>query len=212
MSDLHRTAAKIDGPKNEGEMILELPDRRSWHEWLDENHDSGMVVWLVIYKRSTCKDWITYPEALEEALSFGWIDSRMRRVDSEKHSIRFTKRRSEGNWSVKNLVTAKELISQGRMTEHGQKVMPVDLDSELHRARYRDKDLLVPPEDLRKELEDEGLLAVYEAISPSHRRAYFNWISQARRPETRAKRIAEAIEHIRRGDMPFDMTRWRVGR
>jgi uncharacterized protein YdeI (YjbR/CyaY-like superfamily) len=192
------------------ELTLEIPDRQGWREWLEHNHESEDIVWLVILKQSAAQRWLTYPEALEEAICFGWIDSRLKRVDHRQHVIRFSKRKRSNAWSLKNLLTAKELISKGKMTAAGLAVLPKDLDAEIALVKQRTEDELKVPEDLASALKGAGLEELFASMSPSHRRAYFHWITQAKRPETRKKRVAEALGHIAKRELPMDMTKWKV--
>jgi len=189
---------------------LEMPDRERWRAWLKENQQSDDIVWLVIFKQSSGQVWLTYSEALEEAICFGWIDSRLKRVDQRKHVIRFSRRKRNNAWSLKNLLTAKELIDRGAMTEHGLAVLPADLDKEIEAAKSRAEEELTVPEDLALALKESGLEKVFSSMSASHRRAYFNWITQAKRPETRKKRIKDSLNHIAKKELPMNMTKWRV--
>lgn len=102
-------------------------DRKAWREWLSKNHDKKSEVWLVYYRKAIGKPTVTYPEAVEEALCFGWIDSIEKSLDSERFAGRFTPRKPKSNWSLSNRERAKKLIKQGLMTPAGSKVLPKDL-------------------------------------------------------------------------------------
>lgn len=191
---------------------MELPDKRSWHDWLEKNHDCDLIVWLIIHKRSTGERRLTYAEALEEAICFGWIDSRLKRIDDRKHMVRFSKRKRNSSWSLKNLMAAKALIEKGMMTEAGTAVLPKDLDTEMELAKQRAEEELSVPEDLMTALQSAGLMEVFASMSPSHRRVYYHWITQAKRPETRSKRVRESLVHIEKKELPIDMTKWNLGK
>ena len=191
------------------ELTLEFADRQGWREWLIRNHFSDDIVWLVIMKRSVERPWLTYPEALEEAICFGWIDSRMKRIDDSKHVIRFSRRKKFGAWSLKNLRTAKMLIERGDMTPHGLAALPKGLDNVIEAAERKAEDELAIPEDLAVALMAAGLEGMFASMSPSYRRAYFHWITQAKRPETRQRRVEESLSHIAKRELPMDMTRWK---
>lgn len=191
------------------ELTLELPDRQTWREWLERNHSSDDIVWLVILKQSAGRPRLTYPEALEEAICYGWIDSRLKRVDDQRHVIRFSHRKNK-TWSLKNLRTAKKLVESGMMTEAGSAVLPKDLDMEIEEAERTAEEELKVPEDLASALKEAGLEGTFASMPASHRRAYFHWITQAKRPETRAKRVLESLAHIAKKELPMDMTKWKV--
>jgi uncharacterized protein YdeI (YjbR/CyaY-like superfamily) len=87
--------------------------------WLQHNHAEATEVWVLMYKKHTGKPGVTLEEATEEALCFGWIDSVLRRIDDEKHALRFTPRKKGSNWSESNKKRVAKLIEQGRMTEAG---------------------------------------------------------------------------------------------
>lgn len=103
------------------------PDRKTWKEWLEKNHDKEKEIWLVYYRKSTGKPTVSYAEAVGEALCFGWIDSIEKGVDSERFMGRFTPRKPKSNWSPSNRERAKKLIEQGLMSPAGSKVLPEDL-------------------------------------------------------------------------------------
>lgn len=105
---------------------LYVSNRADWRKWLEKNHDKEKEIWLVYYRKSTGKPTVKYAEAVEEALCFGWIDSKEKSLDSERYAGRFTPRKLKSNWSPSNRARAKRLIEQGLMTEAGRKVLPKD--------------------------------------------------------------------------------------
>lgn len=103
------------------------PDRKTWREWLEKNHNKEKEIWLVYFRKTTGKPTVTYPEAVEEALCFGWIDSIEKGLDSERFIGRFTPRKPKSNWSESNRARVKRLIENGLMTASGRKALPEDL-------------------------------------------------------------------------------------
>jgi uncharacterized protein YdeI (YjbR/CyaY-like superfamily) len=192
------------------EITLELPDPASWRSWLRDNHAQDKVVWLVIYKASSGKGSLTYQEALDEALCFGWIDSRSRRVDERKHVIRFTQRRSGGIWSVTNLNKVKALIAEGRMQPSGYATIPPDLDEALRLAIERDAQDLRPPPDMVRAMQEAGVMDKFEKMAPSHRRAFSRWVSSTNVPATRKMRLQEVIAALQEGRLLETMTKWKA--
>ena len=106
---------------------LSLTDCQQFREWLVENHQIKKEIWLVIYKKSSGKPTISYNEAVEEALCFGWVDSMVKSIDTEKYVQRFTPRRRVSNWTEANKAKARRLIQEGKMTEAGKAVLPPDM-------------------------------------------------------------------------------------
>jgi len=95
--------------------------------WLARNHDRAAEVWLVFYKKTSCKQTVAYKHALQEAMCYGWIDSRVKSTDKERFTVRFTPRKPGSPWSRRNLKIAKALWQSGRMTEAGIVVLPLQL-------------------------------------------------------------------------------------
>jgi mannose-6-phosphate isomerase-like protein (cupin superfamily) len=98
---------------------LSVPDREGWRNWLSQNHKSEREVWLVLYKKGAGRRGISYDEAVEEALCFGWIDSIIRKIDGESYAQRFTPRKSGSNWSASNIARINRLIREEKMTASG---------------------------------------------------------------------------------------------
>lgn len=98
---------------------LRMTTAKEWRAWLQANHAVEKEVWLIFYKKHTGISGVTFEEATEEALSFGWVDSIMKRIDEEKYALRYTPRRKGSIWSEGNKRRVANLIEQGRMTEAG---------------------------------------------------------------------------------------------
>jgi uncharacterized protein YdeI (YjbR/CyaY-like superfamily) len=97
-----------------------------FRKWLEENHQTKKEIWLVQYKKATGKPSISYVEAVEEALCFGWIDGTQKSVDTERYALRFSPRRPKSNWTETNKERARRLIVEGKMTEAGFETLPPD--------------------------------------------------------------------------------------
>jgi uncharacterized protein YdeI (YjbR/CyaY-like superfamily) len=98
-----------------------------WRRWLDAHSATERDIWLVFFKKGTGRQGVTYQEAVEEALCFGWIDGQLKGIDSESYALRFSPRRKRGAWSETNRNLARQLICDGRMTPRGSAVLPADL-------------------------------------------------------------------------------------
>jgi uncharacterized protein YdeI (YjbR/CyaY-like superfamily) len=181
--------------------LLHAPDAASWRRWLREHHDTQREVWLVFYKKHTGKRWLRYPEALDEALCFGWIDSIVRRLDEDRYAQKFTPRANPKRWSEVNLAHARRLVRERRMTRAGLRAIGVPLDAGAARTRRE-----VPrPDDATESLVVEAIgrntkaSAFFAGLAPGYRRQYVRWILAAKREVTRERRLAEAIELLGRG-------------
>jgi uncharacterized protein YdeI (YjbR/CyaY-like superfamily) len=178
---------------------LTASDRASWREWLDEHGASESEIWLVYYKAGMAKPTISYEDSLEEALCFGWVDSLIQKIDEEKYARKFTPRKPGSKWSELNKHLVAKLIKEGRMTEAGMAKVEFSLE-EASPARPKRPELPLP--DWLK----EGLMASprawenFSKLPPSHQRNYILWVSQAKREETRKKRIQEAIALLEKNE------------
>ena len=134
-------------------------------------------------------------DAIEEALCFGWIDSTIRRIDDETFARKFSRRRPGSEWSQLNIRRARKLIEEGRMSPAGLAALNAP-SRRVDRISPRDAPL-TPPSDLAHAIDlNTRAQASYARFPPSAKRAYHSWILNARRPETRARRVAEAVERI----------------
>jgi uncharacterized protein YdeI (YjbR/CyaY-like superfamily) len=109
-----------------------VTNREGFRNWLEKNSQSAREIWLVIFKVASGMPTLTYEEALEEAICFGWIDSQMKSIDAEKYAQRFTPRISRSNWTETNKERALKLIAEGRMTEAGLMTLPKDINYKGH--------------------------------------------------------------------------------
>ena len=179
--------------------------RKEWRLWLSRNHETSTGVWLINYKKESGRPRVPYADAVEEALCFGWIDSVMNPLDDHSFMQLFTPRKPKSNWSKLNKQRIESLIEQGLMTPAGiAKIEAAQKDgswTSLDKVEALD----VPP-DLAKALaRSKTALANFNAFSPSRKKMLLYWVNEAKRPETRAKRIAEAVEAARenRDRRPF---------
>jgi len=176
---------------------LHFGHRNEWRAWLEENHATAQELWLVIYKKHTGKVGVTYEEAVEEALCFGWIDGVMKRLDAEKYALRFSPRKKGSVWSELNKRRVAKLIKQGRMTEAGlAKVKEAKANGQWRAAKLREDSTNIPA-DLRQALK-ANLQAWrnFERLAPSHKRQYIYWITSAKTEKTRQRRIQETVRLI----------------
>lgn len=166
----------------------------AWRRWLQRNHDKARGVWLIIYKKESSRKSVYYPEAVDEALCFGWVDSKGNRRDNESYYQYFAPRNPRSNWSRINREKVERLLREGKMTEAGLKM--VNLAKERGTWQALDPvDALTIPDDLETELARyPNARAYWDAFPPSTRRGILEWILNAKRPETRTRRVLETAE------------------
>jgi uncharacterized protein YdeI (YjbR/CyaY-like superfamily) len=169
--------------------------RAQWRAWLQRNHERKNEAWLVYAKAHTGKPRVAYADAVEEALCFGWIDGIARRLDENHFIQRFTPRRNTRNWSHLNLARFDRLVAEGRMTRAGHARRPPDVKPPAPRYESGDP---VPPFILKALSRHPAARTNFLALAPSYRRNYVRWIIEAKRAETREKRLQEAIRRLER--------------
>lgn len=173
---------------------VEARDRKKWRAWLKKNHARSPGVWLIFYKKASGKPTVRYDESVEEALCYGWIDSLMKPVDDQRYRQLFTPRKPRSKWSAPNKDRVERMVAAGLMTEVGmEKIRAAKRDGSWATAAASDS-LIIPP-DLRKALSrNRKTRAGFEKMPPGRRRQLLAWIYDAKRPETRARRISQAVE------------------
>ena len=168
--------------------------RQAWRIWLSEHHISKQAVWLVQYKKSANIPTISWSEAVEEALCFGWIDGIRKSIDHERYIQFFTKRKPRSTWSKINKAKVLELIEAGLMTTAGHESI-IRAKENGSWTILDEVEELVIPHDLEVEFSRQPeAKAFFLTLSKSIRKAILQWIAFAKRPETKAKRIAEVVD------------------
>ena len=161
--------------------------RAEWRSWLRENHPIEKEAWLFYYKKHTGKPTVSYRDSVEEALCFGWIDGIKKTIDDERYCHRFTPRRPNSKWSPLNISLAKKLIEQGKM-------MPAGLASFEQRKTYAEKKEFTLTPGIEKALKDNSIAwEHFNKLAPGYRKQYVGWLASAKKPETQAKRLKEAL-------------------
>jgi uncharacterized protein YdeI (YjbR/CyaY-like superfamily) len=171
-----------------------------FRRWLEENHLTAPELWVGYYKKSSGRGGMTYAQAVDEALCFGWIDGRVRSLDAHSYANRYSPRRNGSIWSAINVRRVGELLAEGRMRPAG--IRAFEARSEARTGVYsyenRPADL---PDELAASFRQHG--AAWDFFSrqpPSYRRAATWWIVSAKRQETRERRLAAVIEKSAAGE------------
>jgi uncharacterized protein YdeI (YjbR/CyaY-like superfamily) len=180
---------------------LTVTDARAWREWLSKHHDSSGV-WLVLAKQNTTEPTsLTYDQALDEALCHGWIDGQLRRRNEITYYRRFTPRGPQSPWSVRNVAIVTRLIEEGRM--HPAGMIEVDRAKADGRwdAAYAGQAGIQVPSDLAAALAAAPRAQeMFDILTSQNRYAILYRVTNAKRPETRARRIAQFVGMLARGE------------
>jgi uncharacterized protein YdeI (YjbR/CyaY-like superfamily) len=174
--------------------------RRSWRKWLLEQHAKEAEVWLVFYKRHTGKPTLSYNDAVEEALCFGWIDGIKRRIDDERYMHRFSPRKKDSNWSATNRQRALRLQRVGSMTAAGLAAIELAKRSGKWDAPKQAIDLSMPPKLAAGLRKDKAAGQFFASLSAAQRHQFTGWINAAKRAETKQRRVQEAIRLLQRNE------------
>jgi uncharacterized protein YdeI (YjbR/CyaY-like superfamily) len=163
--------------------------------WFERHHESHSELIVGFHKRGSGRPSITWQESVDQALCFGWIDGVRRRIDDASYSIRFTPRKARSTWSAVNIRRMKELVEEGLVAPAGLAAFERRTDDRTaiysHEQRKAAK---LEPDQERRLRADERARAYFEAQPPSYRRAAIHWVTSAKKPETRERRLAQLIE------------------
>jgi uncharacterized protein YdeI (YjbR/CyaY-like superfamily) len=162
--------------------------------WLAKHHAKSDELLVGFHKRATGAPSMTWPESVEEALCFGWIDGKRQRVDDDRYTIRFTPRRSSANWSAINIAKAKQLIADGRMQPAGRAAFEARSEEKSRVYSYeRAKAATLSTADEKLFRANAKAWKYFEAQPPHYRRNTYHWVISAKREETRARRLQTLI-------------------
>ncbi|MCF2501369.1 YdeI/OmpD-associated family protein [Dyadobacter chenhuakuii] len=168
--------------------------RQEWRQWLQENHSLTQSVWLVYHKKSAQVPNISWSEAVDEAICFGWIDSLSRPLDQERYIQFFSKRKPGSGWSKINKNKAEKLIEAGLMQQAGYDAIEAARKNGSWSLLDEVEELVVP-DDLQKALADKPVgSSFFQKLSRSDKRNLLQWLVLAKKTETRQKRIKEIVE------------------
>ena len=181
----------IAGPH--GYELLHLEDRAAWRRWLERHHSTAKGVWLVSWRTQTGKPRVDYDAVVEEALCFGWIDGHQKPVDDERNMQLITPRRRGSAWASSNKKRVASLEKAGAMTEAGRRVIEA-AKADGSWSKYDSAEAVEIPSDLTAALAANAVAAsTFAGFTDAGKRAILRWLIDAKRPETRAKRIAETV-------------------
>jgi uncharacterized protein YdeI (YjbR/CyaY-like superfamily) len=163
-------------------------------DWFETNHATAPELWVGYYKKATGLPSVVWAEAVEEALCVGWIDGLAKRIDDRSHVQRFTPRRAGSNWSAINVASVERLTGQGRMRPAGIAAFEARRADRTAIYAYEQDAAEFSPAELARFRAESGAWADWQARSASYRRSATHWVTSAKRPETRTRRLSTLIE------------------
>ena len=186
---------------DDGLPILPFASAHAWEAWLEANNAASGGVWIKMAKKDSGVQSVRYPEVLEIALCFGWIDGRREGLDERFFLQRYTPRRARSRWSRINRETAERLIAAGRMRPAGLAEVERARADGRWEAAYDSQRLMTVPDDLRRELDARPRArAFFEGLSSQNRYAILYRLHDAKRPQTRARRLATYVAMLEAGE------------
>jgi uncharacterized protein YdeI (YjbR/CyaY-like superfamily) len=195
VTSLPRVGAADRNPK------IPFASAAEWERWLEDNHTSSDGVWIKMAKKDADIESVRYPEVLESALCFGWIDARREALDERYFLQRFTPRRQRSRWSRINREKAEQLIADGRMRPAGLAEVERAKGDGRWKAAYEGQKRSTVPDDLQRELDARPQAkAFFAELSSQNRYAIIYRLNDAKKPETRARRLAKFVAMLEAGE------------
>jgi uncharacterized protein YdeI (YjbR/CyaY-like superfamily) len=173
---------------------------KDFRAWLAKHHESEKELLVGFYKVESGKPSITWPQSVDEALSFGWIDGVRRRVDDEAYSIRFTPRTPESIWSAVNIKRMGELIAEGRVAPSGMRAFERRDEKRSELYSYERKTAAFDAATLARFQREKKAWQWFTTQAPWYQRVAAHWVTSAKRPETREKRLGTLIACSKKGE------------
>ena len=182
-------------PKNGNEMqVVSFASSKEWRKWIAENHAKSNGVWLRFFKKDSGEKTVTYSEALEEALCYGWIDGQANKYDAKSYIQKFTPRRPKSIWSKRNTEKAERLIQEGKMKKAGmQQVELAKADGRWQQAYDSPKNMKVPEDFLQQLSKNKKAKTFFDGLNKANLYAIAWRLQTAKKPETREKRLKEIL-------------------
>ncbi|MES2774063.1 MAG: YdeI/OmpD-associated family protein [Bacteroidota bacterium] len=177
----------------DGIKAFHAKSRKQWRDWLTKNHGNEKSVWLILYSKEAGITSVSYPEAVEEGLCFGWIDSKVIKRDENSRYQSFSPRKPKSRWSQSNKDRVEKLLSAGLMEPAGLAAVVIAKETGTWDA-LNEVDKLLVPDDLQLQFNNNpAAFTHWQKFSPSSRKTILEWILNAKRPDTRKKRVDETV-------------------
>jgi uncharacterized protein YdeI (YjbR/CyaY-like superfamily) len=184
----------------DGQATIYAPDQAAWRQWLQENHATQEFVWLILYRKGSGTPSVYYPEAVDEALCFGWIDSKPNKRDANSYYQFFSRRKPKSVWSKVNKTKVERLLAAGKIAPAGQRMIAIAQENGMWTHLDAIEEEVMPDDLVAAFAEQPDAFAKFQGFPPSARKAIFQWIIGTKVAETRAKRVAEAVAKAALGE------------
>lgn len=184
----------------DGRDMVHPMTRAEWRAWLAENHGRTEGVWVAAYRKATGKPRVDYADIVEEALAYGWIDSRANKLDDERSLLWLAPRNPKSGWSRVNKDRIAKLERAGLMAAPGRRAVGEAKRSGAWSSLDKVEALEIPPDLARALAQNETAKTYFEAFPPSSKKIILGWIETAKRPETRSRRIDETVRLAARNE------------
>lgn len=180
---------------------LYITDRQKWRSWLAQNHDRHDHVWLIYYKKGSGKPRISYDDAVEEAICYGWIDSLVKRLDDKRYMQKFTPRTDTGTWSALNVRRVRKLHELGKLTRAALAKIPESIfKGKTPKPTVAQRRSATMPTELKRLIgQDTKATAYLKSLAPSYQHQFIGWVGSAKKADTRVKRAKEAVQLLAQG-------------
>lgn len=187
--------------------VLFFPTPKDFRDWLDANHDKQTEQWVGFYKKATKIPSITWPESVDQALCYGWIDGIRKSIDEKSYKIRFTPRKPKSHWSNVNIKKIEELISSGQMKEPGLAAWEKRTEENSGKASF-EQDKVVLAKAYEKKLKaNKKAWQYFSNATPSYRKQTTWWVMSAKKEETRLRRLSILIQSSEKDEV-IPAMRW----
>jgi uncharacterized protein YdeI (YjbR/CyaY-like superfamily) len=178
----------------EGIKTFYAKTQKEWRKWLEKNHQSEKSIWLIIYKKESGTPSVYYTDAVDEAICFGWIDSKPNKRDDESYYQFFAKRNPKSNWSKVNKGKVARLLEEGKIAPSGLEAIELAKQNGTWTALDKVEEMVIP-EDLQKAFnKNKTAFGYFDKFPRSSKRNILEWIMNAKRPKTRQARIDETVK------------------
>ena len=175
------------------EKVLYCAEPKDFRAWLEQHHATTAEQWVGFYKRASGVASITWPESVDQALCYGWIDGIRRSIDGDRYAIRFTPRRPGSIWSAVNIRRAQELIATRQMRAAGRSAFDARDEEKSRKYSFEQENVSFTPEQERSLRSNRKAWAFFQAQPPSYRKTATWWVVSAKQEATRQKRLATLI-------------------
>jgi len=178
-------------------------NRDEWRSWLEKNHKTESEIWLIYLKKHTKKETVSYNDAVEQALCFGWIDSLVKSIDQNSYMQKYTPRKSNSVWSLANKKRVEKMITEGKMTPAGMEKVKTAKKSGWWDKAYSSKTEFKIPDELINALKENPIaFKNFNNFPPSARNNYIGYIISAKKEDTIKRRIAFVVERSEKNLKP----------